>query len=298
VNRKVRFLALLALLASIVTVMACDDNGGGGGGGVVDAPSEDDASGGGSEGGQQDDESRPDEVPGLREEIYFVPGGGGWDSCLMPPPPDLPAIMEEPYPPIGEEGTLCLFGFPLGEEITVELHTPDGEYVGHDVFQEEGWEVDGVPVSMVDLWWPAGLPAGEWHIVAQSPSAHAEGTFEIVYRDQLISTVPEGGINPFENHTCDSYRAGERVFINGARFDPNAAVPLAIYHETQKVNEKGFTIGELVYSQMVTADSRGYFQTVIGIESSDPSGYYRIVVARDPAAESYSSIEGACFRVQ
>ncbi len=277
-------------------------------------------------------------VAELKKELYFgVAGGGGWAPCEPHPDTASPAVEISTS---GYESRFCLFGFPLDERLTVDLHAPNG-----DVYSADFWvvgepdsvtlvraylsntdeppkaspargyvyqPVDGVTVVETYSSWPIGLPTGDWHAVVSSASAQAETSFTNVGDHcsdcPRINTWPDFEINPFENHHCDSYSVGDRVTILGTKFEPNATLPLAIYHaEVTGMEKPAF----LVYSQMTTTDDRGNFRTSLRVESSDPAGCYAVIVVTEPDFEyQYSAGNGAsftgwhfsgpraCFRVQ
>lgn len=251
-------------------------------------------------------------VAELKKELYFGgTGGGGWAFCEPPPDTDSPAVE---ISTLGYESRICLFGFPLDERITVDLHAPNG-----DVYSADFWvvaEVDsltlvraylsntdeppeasaapgdvyegvgGVTVIQAYLSWPIGLPIGDWHALVHSASAQAVTSFTSVvesYSDRpRIHTWPDSDIHPFENHYCDSYSAGERVAILGTNLEANEDLVLAIYHAEEDPSR--FVWGApafLVYSEMVTTDDRGNFRTSLRDESTDPAGWYAVIVVTD-----------------
>jgi hypothetical protein len=271
-------------------------------------------------------------VAELKKELYFGgTGGGGWAFCEPPPDSELPAVE---ISTVAYESRICLFGFPLDERITVDLHAPNG-----DVYSAVFWVVgevdsvtlvraylsntdeppeasaapgevyegvDGATVIQAYLSWPIGLPIGDWHAVVSSTSAQAFASFTSVlepYSDgPRIHTWPDIDIHPFENRYCDSYSVGERVAILGTNLGPNEDLVLAIYHaerDPAPLDPPAF----LVYSEMVTTDDRGNFRTSLRDESTDSAGWYGVIVVTDPdneygyvAVDPQGSAKGWKFR--
>jgi hypothetical protein len=244
-------------------------------------------------------EAEPELVVGLKEEIFFEPGGGGPPSVCGTPEDGspLPALTISDWLP--ESLEICVYGFPLGEEVTVELYAPAGKHVGSES-QDVKAELEGRTIFTVDLWWPVGMVAGPWRVVARSASDSVESTFEIGRPvDPASSTMPEGDINPFETHYCNEYTAGEAVVIRGANLEPNGQLRLGIYWFTGNSDDRGLSILSLVREETVTTDAHGDFSTTVFVGASDPSGVYSVVPVTDPGAEWYDEWPTAitCYQV-
>jgi hypothetical protein len=231
----------------------------------------------------------PEANAGLKAELYFAFAleGAGLSPCkdeLPPPGVELPRIEAgHRHSRSGDMGGLCLFGFPVGEEVTVHLYAPNGNHVGSETYTV--WhEVDSIGVVAIDLWLPAGLPTGQWYAVAESTSTRAEGPFEVEpYVGPALDATPNTDISPLVSNFLSSYSAGDTVVVWGTNFEPNAQVPLGVYYctrfwelEPPATPEVKWadTQGILVHSEMVTTDSGGNFSTLIRIESSTPTGDY------------------------
>jgi hypothetical protein len=250
--------------------------------------------GGGGLGGGE-----PEAVAGLKEEIFFDPGGGGdAPDCGTPEPEtSLPAVTISDR--LVEFGRICVYGFPLGEEVEVELYAPAGHLVGSGVYDVET-EIGGRTDIIVDLWWPVGLETGTWRVVARSATDAAENTFEINRpAEPETSTTPPGDVNPFEWHFCDAYTAGEAVVIRGASFEPNGVVRLGFYWPTKTLNDEGQDIWSLVRETTATTDAWGDFSTTVFVGASDPSGTYLVVPVTDPDVDWYDWASAAisCYEV-
>jgi hypothetical protein len=234
----------------------------------------------------------PGTIEGLKEELFIAGFGGGEPRCDViptPPKPDLPAIRGADR--LLDRGALCLFGFPVDEEISIDLYAPTGDYISSHAFAVDDldpwdlWETDGVSVIRVFLWWPAGMPTGEWYAAARSVSTYVEGPFAVEARDgPAISTVPDLDLNPFENRGCDSYSADEEVTILGVNFQANKDLPLGIYYETQEESD-GLSIVALVRGKIVTTDTQGNFSTSFRVGASDPNGTYYVIAVINPDSD-------------
>ncbi len=90
------------------------------------------------------------------------------------------------YPRPWEYVTVCVFGLPFDQGVSIELYRPDGRragmaeyYLGGENFEIDGWDllpvdrdrnpanalaayINQVPVIQFKLWAPSGLPRGEW----------------------------------------------------------------------------------------------------------------------------------------
>jgi hypothetical protein len=154
------------------------------------------------------------------------------------------------------------------------------------------------------LWFPVGLPTGEWDIVASSASAVRESSFMVERPDRAISTMPYRDISPFEDRYGhrDSYSAGEQVSIQGTNFEPNADLPLGLYYLTEHSEEhdgciSGTCVAALVSSGITTTDNQGDFSASVLVEPSYPAGCYCIAsVDWHWGAESLTC-GGPCFTV-
>jgi hypothetical protein len=102
---------------------------------------------------------------------------------------------------------ICLFGFSPDEPFELELISPDRRWSGSETYVIEDYDVggqkygtyvfpvskagdlesnagrirkiDGVEVIEIQLWWPSGLPSGNWNISFQSNSQEYQGKIEV-----------------------------------------------------------------------------------------------------------------------
>jgi hypothetical protein len=289
---------LAVLIALIAASLAC-------GGGATDTPTPRPAP-------TDTPTTEPEVVEGLKEEIFFEPGGGGGQAgCL-----GCPGEGSSPEISWGDLDCICLRGFPLDEEITVELHSPNGQLFSGTFQVEEGKgeaallrlqpplvnpsveagfvgkEYDGVPAIWIKLWGSASLPTGRWSAVARSKNAVAKAALDL---DELgweqISVVPLEGANPFEGERglahrsfcCSAdyynvYSPGERIGIVGVDLPPGQDLPLGIYHSQPDSADQA----ALVHSQMVRTDNRGTARTFLDVDRSYAPGCYTVMVETDP----------------
>jgi hypothetical protein len=242
----------------------------------------------------------------LKEELYYGGCGGSLViDCMYYRPSEATAmptvtIITERSPDwfdgwYDDGAALCLFDFPTNEIITVNLTSPR-----YDSYQAHFWFEDGTTMMQTYLWFPIGLPTGQWKVEASSASVFAASSFMIEIPQQEINTMPSRDISPFEG-TCDSYSAGERVIIRGTNFEPNAELPLGVYYLTERSeSEYGCSedrLATLVSSETVTTDSQGAFSTSILVESTDPAGWYCIATANWGWNRVSSTCGGPCFTV-
>jgi hypothetical protein len=247
--------------------------------------------------GQPSPEPQPTNTPteevvadaGLKEELHYSGGGqtgiGIADCSSSTPEMDRQAVIVS----VAEDaGRLCLYGFPIDEVITVSLFSPNGDvYVDFFTVGADD-EVEGGTVIEASLWFPAGLPTGEWFVGASSASAQIESRFKVGGSSPRISTMPDLEITPFVSHRCDSYSTGEVVIIRGTNFEPNTKVPLGIYYLTKDCKQESdglcssTYIVALVYSKIVIIDRHGNFETAVHVEPSDPAGSYYVFTPNHP----------------
>ena len=130
----------------------------------------------------------------------IIKGCPKWDelAAQLGSEPKLPYLYNAGR--TADMGRLCLFGLETGAAL--DRAVPTGRIAGRyrpnrvealsdkiaRLVQEQPPLVNdagfagfsgGKPLFSLDLWWPAGLPVGEWRLVARSSSGGlAEGAFE------------------------------------------------------------------------------------------------------------------------
>jgi hypothetical protein len=139
-----------------------------------------------------------------------------------------------------------------------------GRIVGSATLEDEG------SLIKIGVTWPATLP-DEGYVTATSPSAYAEGTFDlgIPGDDPRVSVLPkdwENGAGLFGRFPA--FSPGDDVVILGTGFEPNSSVPLGIYRGGMW---QGMGPGRLVLAKVVNVDDQGRFTMQSMIDVSDPT---------------------------
>jgi hypothetical protein len=258
----------------------------------------------------------PDLLSNLKSELFFSGGGGCRGlcglGCILESGANLPTIQTgrrfHSHLVGSDEGLLCLFGFPLGEEVLVELYASDGSFVSsevvrvevNEVYRLDGSEIkniEGITTVEIGQWWPAGLVTGQWYVVARSAGMEIDGVLNVPpHVEPAVSSMPDFNIDPFESHHCDSYSAGREVVILGTGFEPNKNLPLGIYY----TDSSGYTKDPIVqvYSDIVTTNSQGDWLTSVKVTPSDPPGLYYAVIVTNPNADIIEQAgPQGCFKV-
>lgn len=244
---------------------------------------------------------RPQIIPGLGEELYFEGGGGGDAPICEEPSPGtpLPAIVVSDR--LLDMGAMCLYGFDLGDQVTVELYgPPDDRFVASKAVTI-GVEFAGRTEELIFLWWPVGLTAGTWQAVARSTGGVVQSSFLVPPHEYMrISTMPAGEIDPFEMHFCDTYQAGDEVVIHGANFPADTTFPVGVYQVTWLGDGTLDGTGSLVHGRSVTTDGDGYFVTSVTVGLSDLPGDYYVIAMLDPNVNRYRVVdaETGCYKVE
>jgi LysM repeat protein len=232
-----------------------------------------------------------EEISGVKGEIYFDLGGGNVvPVCGDPAPGITPQITISDR--VDDAYQMCVFGFSIGEQITVELYAPDGNLVASKDHQVQA------DVVKIPLWMPVGTPIGNWSAIAESASNMVETSIVITpFEGPAINTAPMGEINPFENHKCEHYSPGENLMIRGTNFGASQNLPIGLYLWTPDapLDEKGYIL-PLVDVELAVIN-QGDFSTQV--TSPDPSGIYWVVPVLDPDEEIYERIDikNDCFQV-
>ena len=248
------------------------------------APSEESALGGGNvvpatappspAGGVLDD---------LQKELFISgEGGGGPPACLERPAGPLPQAEVDPFDSPPEY--MCLWGFPTGSAVSVDLYSPSGQFVAtQEVIVNDEW--DGVGIVDFPLTF-AGQPTGDWTLLANSSGMSLEASFRVNEpRLPRVLVLPSGsgvfsGVGWLAENT---YYVGDDVVIFGAGFPSDQGLPLGIYY-----SQMG-SIGsaELVHAEEVQTDAHGRFEIHTSVEAlaSQGDGRYSIIVPLDSSYE-------------
>jgi hypothetical protein len=214
-------------------------------------------------------------------------GGNGCVCCEPPPGVELPAIE------VLASGDLfvllCLWGFPMDEEVIVELYDPTGEAVASNALVIDAEQL-GASVREVEFC-SAGLPTGEWLAVAKTPTRRVEQPLQVqVYASEYpsIHTRPAPGASVSRWAGCPQveYSVGAHLIIVGDNLPPGQDLALGIY-------EVG---GTLVNAMWVTPDGLGHFEAPLEIDSTYDSGYYFAVILLDEESDCTDLFDQSCVK--
>lgn len=228
-----------------------------------------------------------DSLEGLAKEVYIGLGGGDGGFCFAPPDGvEFPAM--EGSATGYDTGWICLWGFAVGEEVTVEIYDPSGQLAGSQAYPVD-LESDGVGGIEVKLWL-AEWPPGEWRVVATSKSAQLASAFRVLPPEYpTLSIIPPAGADLFGDQWlfCDknTYALGAQMALTGANFPPGLELPLGIYHQAGNAWE---VPARLIWGQRVTANEEGRFRTTADLEPEFSTGSHFGIAIIDPAYEPHA----------
>jgi hypothetical protein len=217
-----------------------------------------------------------------KELVIGFEGGGGPPACLEQPAGPLPQAEVDPFDSPPEY--MCLWGFPIGSAVSVELHSPSGQFVAaQEVIVND--ERDGVGTVDFPLTF-AGQPTGDWTLLANSSGMSLEASFRVnESRLPRILVLPSGsGVFSGVGWSAENtYYVGDEVVIFGAGFPSDQGLPLGIYYWQMGSVESV----ELVYAEEVQTDAHGRFEIHTSVEAlaSQGDGRYSVIVPLDPSYE-------------
>ena len=238
----------------------------------------------------------------LQENLVIKLGGGSGLFCFEPPEGrELPTVVAQSLQNLG--GYVCLWGFPSGATVQVELYHPSGQLAvsGEYAIQDQS---TGASLRFIPAWF-ANQPTGEWRLVAMSGDTRIEQQLLVEKtRYPVVSAIPASGSRILDSDgwlycPANSFPPDHQVAIVGASFPPDKDLPLGVYF----VEEQQFDApATLVSSERVITDERGRFETVFQLEPDAQAGLYYPVVLLDPGYQPYfgsTAIGGAvgCFAI-
>jgi len=257
----------------------------------------------------------PESIATLKKELFFLGQGGGGGGCYTSPKTTNIKIEIELY---FNGNDICILNFKLDEIITVELSAPNGHlYSALYQIERDGEDLillrtsppmvgdnrqvssiniydDGTSNIPIPLWFPIGLPTGEWKVVASSATAYAEGSFTLESSGQGIKMKPNFEVNPFvaeHGDGCLVYSAGEQVEIVATGYPPNQELPFGIY---KVIEDRLLLVSDA--NATVTTDNQGNFQTSVPVDSSYSAGNYYPFAVTDSDHQGIPS-QAHCFAV-
>jgi hypothetical protein len=203
------------------------------------------------------------EIPGVPEEILLTTTGdsGGEYTCYTSKIAQPPLLCYD-YGYLNTVGTIDLYllGFPLGQQVELELYDPAGFLAGMAQVSIDtrtqsyaieptsqglvgirnleldptptrpgGITVENASLQHMTLWVPVGMPEGDWLVVATGGAQSAEMTITLRPNDgPRISLLPDLIIDPFSPQSCATYPTGSTIYIAGTGFDAYQMLPLGI----------------------------------------------------------------------
>lgn len=240
--------------------------------------------------------------PNLKEEISFDSGGANEvPLCADPTPGGSRQItISERLKDMFE---LCVYGFPAGEDVTVELYAPDQHMVALKKFEVPA-AVSGQTKIRIPLWMPVGVPTGSWSVTVRLDGDPLEKQPFMIsaFTGAAINTMPKGEINPFAfERKCDFYTRGAEVVIRGTNFAPDGNLPVGIYLYTSDVPLDSLGYYKLplinVHSAVV---NQGSFSVSVTVQPADLAGVYWIIPVSDLNKKEYTrrDIRNDCYQVE
>ena len=217
----------------------------------------------------------------LQKELAIsFEGGGGPPACLEQPAGPLPQAEVDPFdfPP----EYVCLWGFPAGSAVSVELYDPSGQFVAAQEVTVDD-ERDGVGTVDFPLTF-AGQPVGDWTLRAASAGMSLQASLRVSDSRLPRIRVLSSGAGVFSGVgwvARNAYYVGDDVVIFGAGFPSGRRLPLGIYYE--RTGSDGPP--ELVYAEEVRTDAQGRFEVHTPVEALalQGDGNYFAIVPLDPS---------------
>lgn len=110
-----------------------------------------------------------------------------------------------------------------------------------------------------------------------------------------ISVTPVKEPNPFDYDSSETFKSGETIYIFGNNEEPDSEITVALYHITNKINEKNESILEAFIATKVTTDSKGKYSLELVVGDDMPKGGYKVahgkVIDGVNEFEAYINIE-------
>jgi hypothetical protein len=185
-------------------------------------------------------------------------------------------------------GEICFRGVKPGLPFSVNIESPDGlirlnarfsvnenvldwegftaEEIAYDVKVNENGLIDG----SVSIWWPVGLPFGQWQINSEGEGLQAQGPFDApkeksdleINRVQEVSiTDPrsQSNIVPVQSsgrHLVKTNNNGG-LGVYGTGYSPNTLIYVLLYKPTDQTDGSSNKAWILAYKTSANADAKG-----------------------------------------
>jgi hypothetical protein len=159
----------------------------------------------------------------LLDTMIIKLGGGSGLFCMAPPEgADLPTVFAQTLRNLG--GYVCLWGFPAGTTVQVELYDPSGQLAISDEYAIQD-QSTGVSVRFIPSWF-ANQPTGEWRLVAAAGDTRIEQLLKVEQGPYpVVSALSATEAKILDNDgwlycPANSFLKGEQVAIVGSGFPP------------------------------------------------------------------------------
>jgi hypothetical protein len=217
-----------------------------------------------------------------------VGGQGMWGCMLHALPSELPGATADVFD--HHYGAVCLWGFPAGRDVFVELYDPSGQLVAaREVTIDQEWDGVGVAEVFLSL---VGRPTGTWAMVATLDAASVTAPLYVEKPDIPWVSVVSAESDPFLGYGWRPPRGsifalGDSVTVFGDGFPPGRTLPLGFYYKPESDYPNA---SQLVFSQVVVADDQGSFEVHMSAEAlaRQGDGSYCAVVPLSPAYDPMS----------
>ena len=191
-------------------------------------------------------------------------------------------------------GTLCLFGFEVGETVAWEVYDAAGVLAFSGSSEVEPAS-DGPTFLAVDLTTKTYSP-GEWTIRAMAPSGEMNGSFPVGDRETApyVELKVEESTDVIANgRDRNNLVEGDVLLIRAVYLPATAPIAVGIYYIVGSDTD-----GEhlrLMNSAVFASSEEGRLEFSITIDRSDKPGTYALVVssASDYAPSGMPDVKGA-----
>ena len=221
----------------------------------------------------------PSAVPASLQDEIFLAGAPLFAMMFtcdqLPADAELPAVT---WQQAGGTGQLCLYGFAEGEEIQYEIYDSEGVEVETGV--TEPTTFDSPQAAAAVILTVESYPPGQWTVIANSPTADMEETFEVIAPEgpPLIAMRLSPGQEAIEGKRELAYlQVGDEVLIYAVHLPPDTEIPVGVYY-TAEEGYSGSTMTLHEQAAMPT-DETGALSVRLQLDPSYGQGFYCVVIA-------------------
>ncbi len=228
----------------------------------------------------------------------------------------------------GDQAQFCIYGLDASNGLSVELTRPDGsvndiaqlraEFQGSfsTLIQDQpypdivtGYSIPSDPAALsLNLWLPAGLPAGKWQIAAfDANGEEARGEFKLKTADPLAAmgiNKPHVGAyspntSPFKlpqvDRDCHPYNRGQSVTLFMVNLRPETSYTLGVYRPNPE-DEKKIDLKDKIPFK---TNKKGNQSVDLPLKDNLDPGAYRILLPTNQGADKYwDAGPSVCLDVQ